>query len=185
MVTENEKKEDEKKKMEEMHHQKATQVIKGAEGSAGLLHKTTKPTAWRGGAQILKKEEEDARLLDRCEAKRKAWAKHRQCDESVQNLEDKPWKYEELKKLVEKSFEIAQGENRSRMRWLPTQNPLGLVERNQKSNCGVTGKGGTKWKTAAANLHNDVLLDSEKCHKREVGCAYADVDTLVGSSEST
>ena len=31
----------------------------------------TKPTPWRGGAQILKKEEEDARLLDRCEAKRR------------------------------------------------------------------------------------------------------------------
>ena len=43
-------------------------------------------------------EEEDARLLDRCEAKRKEWAKHWQCDESVQNVEDKPWKNEELKK---------------------------------------------------------------------------------------
>ena len=29
----------------------------------------------------MKKEEEDARLLDRCEAKRKAWAKQWQCDE--------------------------------------------------------------------------------------------------------
>ena len=54
--------------MEEMHQQKVTQMMKSVEGSAGLLHK---PTARRGGAQILKKEEEDdARLLDRCEAKR-------------------------------------------------------------------------------------------------------------------
>ena len=67
-------------------------MIKSAKGSAGLLHKITEPTAWRGGAQILKKEEEDARLLDRCEAKRKEWAKHWQCDESVQKEEDKPWK---------------------------------------------------------------------------------------------
>ena len=57
--------------MEEIHQHSVNQRIKSAEGSAGLLHKITKPTAWRGGAQILKKEEEDARLLDRCEAKRK------------------------------------------------------------------------------------------------------------------
>ena len=58
-----------------------------AEGSAGLLHKITKPTAWRGGAQILKKEE-DVRLLDRCEAKRKERATHWQFDESVQNMKE-------------------------------------------------------------------------------------------------
>ena len=61
------KKEDDKRKMEELHQQKVSQMIKSVEGSAGLLHKITKPTAWRGEAQILKKKEEDARLLDRCE----------------------------------------------------------------------------------------------------------------------
>ena len=81
------KKEDEKRKMEEMHQQRVSQMIKSAEGSAELLHMITKPTAWRGGAQILKKEEEDARLLDRCEAKRKEWAKRWQCDENIQHLE--------------------------------------------------------------------------------------------------
>ena len=95
------KKEDEKRKMEELHQQRVNQMIKSAEGSAGLLHKLTKPTAWRGGAQILKKEEEDARLLDRCEAKRKERAKHWQCDESIQNLEDMLWTSEELRKLEE------------------------------------------------------------------------------------
>ena len=30
-----------------------------------ILHKITKPTEWRGGAEILRKEEENARLLDR------------------------------------------------------------------------------------------------------------------------
>ena len=44
--------------MEERHQRKVAQVIESAEGSAGLLHKITKPTAWRGGAQILQKEEE-------------------------------------------------------------------------------------------------------------------------------
>ena len=63
-------------------------MIKSAEGSAGLLHKIAKPTAWRGEAQILKREEEDVRPLDRCEAKRTARAKHCHCDEIVQNMED-------------------------------------------------------------------------------------------------
>ena len=58
-----------------MSQQRVKQMIKSAEGSAGLFHKITKPSAWRGGAQILKKEEEDARFLDRCEAKRKEWSK--------------------------------------------------------------------------------------------------------------
>ena len=66
-------------------------MIKVADGSAGLLHKNTKPAAWRGGARILKKkEEENVRPLDRCEAKRREWARHWQCDESVQNMESKP-----------------------------------------------------------------------------------------------
>ena len=74
------KKKDEEGKMEEMHQRKVEKMIKSAESSAGLHHRITKPTSWRGGVQILKKEEEDARLLDRCEAKRKEWAKHWQCD---------------------------------------------------------------------------------------------------------
>ena len=61
--------------MEEMHQRKVEKMIKSAEGSAGLFLKTTKPTMLRGGVQILNKEEEDARLLDRCEAKRKEWEK--------------------------------------------------------------------------------------------------------------
>ena len=61
--------------MKELHQQKVKQMIQSAEGSAGLLHKITEPTAWREGAQILKNEEEDVRLLDRCDAKRKEWEK--------------------------------------------------------------------------------------------------------------
>ena len=76
-------KKDEKERMEEMHQHKVPQIIKSAEGSAGLLHKISKPTPRRGGAQILEKEEEDARLLDRWEARMKEWAKHWQCDEEV------------------------------------------------------------------------------------------------------
>ena len=39
-------------------------MIKSAEGSAGLLHKITKPAAWRGGAQvvtIVKQKEKNGR----------------------------------------------------------------------------------------------------------------------------
>ena len=50
------KKKDDKRKMEELHQQGVNQTIKSSEGSAGLLHKTTNPKAWRGAAQILKKE---------------------------------------------------------------------------------------------------------------------------------
>ena len=62
------KKVGDRRKMEELHQQRVNQMIKSAEGSVGLLHKKSR--------QILKKEEEDVRLLDRCEAKRKEWAKH-------------------------------------------------------------------------------------------------------------
>ena len=95
------KKEDDKGKMEELHQQRVTQMIKSAEGSAGLLHEITKPTSWRGGAQILEKEEEDARLLDRCEATVKEWANLWQCNEEAQNVKDKPWKNEERSKWEE------------------------------------------------------------------------------------
>ena len=67
------KKKDEKEKMEEVHQHKVAQMTKSPEGSAGLVHKISTPTAWRGGAQILVNEE-DARLLDPCEAKMKEWA---------------------------------------------------------------------------------------------------------------
>ena len=54
-----------------MHQLKVSQMIKSANVSAALLHKITKPTAWRGGVQILNKEEEDARPTDRCQEKEK------------------------------------------------------------------------------------------------------------------
>ena len=61
--------------MEEVHQRKVEKMIKSAEGSAGLLHKITKPTSGEEECmQILKEEEEHARLLDRCEAKGKEWA---------------------------------------------------------------------------------------------------------------
>ena len=82
------KKKDEKEKMEEMHWHKVAQMTKSAEGSAGVLHKIAKTTPWRREAQILEKEEEDARLSDRCEAKRKEWSTHWQCNGEVLNTKE-------------------------------------------------------------------------------------------------
>ena len=101
------KKKDEKEKMEEMHQHRVAHMIKSAEGSAGLLHKISKPTAWRGGVQILENEEEDARLVDRCAAKRKEWAKHWQWQNTgnvmrgCRTWRKKPWKNEELRRAEE------------------------------------------------------------------------------------
>ena len=81
--------------MEEMHQHKVEQMIKSAEGSA----------AWIWG-----KEEEDARLSDRCEAKRNEFSKHWQCDEDVQNMQDKPWRNEELRRSEEALPRLKEGD---------------------------------------------------------------------------
>ena len=67
-----------------------SQMIKSADGSAGFCTRSPSPRHGEEGCIFLKKkEEEDARQMDRCEAKRKKWARHWQCDENVQNMEDK------------------------------------------------------------------------------------------------
>ena len=171
------KKEDEKRRMEELHQLRVSQMIMSADGSAALLHKITKPTAWRRGAQILKKEEEDVRLSDRCEANKKEWAKHWQCDERVQNMEDKPRKMMKLKKLEEVLPRLKERDLEKVSRLYKDQTGVGCdgfhpnssswtqQKRNERRNRGVLGEGGTEWQMAAASLHNDVVFDSEQCHK--------------------
>ena len=51
--------------MEEEHQKKISQMIRSANERTRLLHNVTKPTAWRGGVQILKEKEEDAKPLVR------------------------------------------------------------------------------------------------------------------------
>ena len=166
---------DEKEKIEEMHQHKVAQMIKSAERSAGLLHKISKRTAWRRGAQILVNEAEDARLLDRCEAKRKEWAK-RQYDEEVQNVEEKPWKNDELRKLEEAlpSLKECHLEKVSRLYKAKTgigcdgfhpKVPLDLTKETREEIVAFLREGGAEWKVAATSMHNDVLLDSEECHE--------------------
>ena len=61
----------------------------------------------------------------------------------MQNVEDKPWNNEELKKLeeaiprlkecdLEKSIWIVHSKNRSAMRRIPPESSLGLDKRNKK-----------------------------------------------------
>ena len=168
------KKKGEKEKMEEMHQRKVQQMTKSAEGSAGLLHKITKPKMWRGGVQILKKEKEDANLLEQCEATRKEWSKHWQCNEEIQNMQNKPWRNEEskeckeslprLKEGVLKGIKIVQGKNRSGMRRIPPKSSSGLNKRT-RGKLRIFGEGGAEWRMAATSLHNDVPLDSEERHE--------------------
>ena len=65
------KKKDEEKRMEVEHLKTLSRLTDSSQGGAGLLHKITEPTVWRGLVQILKEEEQDAKPLTRCEEKRK------------------------------------------------------------------------------------------------------------------
>ena len=114
-----------RRESEEMHQRKVENMIKGPEGSAGLLQKITKPTMWRGGVQILEKEEGDARLLDRCEAKRKEWSKRWPCDEEIQSVQDKPWRNEELRKGEEALPRLKEGDLEKALRLYKTMTGVG------------------------------------------------------------
>ena len=58
-------------------------------------------------------------------------------------------------------------------------------KRNERRNCRTLGESGAEWQMAATSLHSDVFLNSEECYECEADCAYADVDTWVGSLEIT
>ena len=98
------KKKDKGRKVEEEHRKYASQLIRSADGGAGLLHTVTKPTTWRGRVQILKEEEEDAQPLARCEEKRKEWEKHWHCG---------TWRNEELAEEVRTAKTWRRGKDRS------------------------------------------------------------------------
>ena len=89
----------EEKWKEEQHQKLVSCMIPAAEGGAGLLHEITKPTAWRGVVPVLQEDARDVRLWDRCEEKRKEWAKHWQCNTELQDLKDKTWRNEHLRSL--------------------------------------------------------------------------------------
>ena len=149
--------------MEEMHQQKLEQMIKSADGSVGLLHTITMPTPWMGGAQVLEKEEEDARLLDRCEAKRREWAKHWQCDEDVQNAEEALPRQKECH--LEEVSRLYEGKTGVGCVTASTLRSPWTDKRNKRKNRGVFGEGGAEWKMAATSLYDQVFPDSAECHE--------------------
>ena len=181
--------------MEELPQQKVSQMIKSAEGSAGLLHEVTKPTAWRRGAQILKKEKEDARLLDRCEAKRKEWPKHRQCDESVQNMKDNALENEELKNLEEALPKLKECDLEKVSRLYKAKTGVGCDRFHPKVSLDSTKETrreiveflekveqSGKWPHQACTT---MFFLIPKKVTRETDCTHGNVDSLVGSPEST
>ena len=85
--------------MEEMHQQKVEKMIKQRRRQCWTSPQINEANNVEWRSADTEERQEDARLLDRCEAIWKDWAKHWQCDVSVQNVEDKPWENEELKKL--------------------------------------------------------------------------------------
>ena len=102
-------------------------------------------------------------------------AKHWQCNEDVQNLEDTPWIIKELKKLEEalprlKECELEEVSRLYKAKigvgchgWHPKIS-LDLTRETVARDRGVLGEGGANWKMAATSVHNDVLLDSEEYH---------------------
>ena len=74
------KKKDEEKRKEVEHQKLVSCMIKSAEGGTGLLHKITEPASWRGGVQMLERDDEDVELLARWEEKKeREWTNHWQC----------------------------------------------------------------------------------------------------------
>ena len=177
------KKKDEKEKMEEMHQKRVAQTTKSAEGSAGLLHKIMKPAAWRGETQIRKTEAEDARLLDRCAAKRKELAKHWQCDESVHKVEDKPWSNEELRRLEEALPRLKESHLEDVSRLHKAKTGLGCDGFHPKVPLDLTKERRgeiVEFPEKVEQVHNDVLFDPEEVHERASHCACANSSATTG-----
>ena len=89
---------------------KVEKMIKSAEGSALLLPKIRSQRCGGGGVQILEKEEGDARLPDRCEAKRKECSIHLHCNEEIQSMQDEPWRNGGLRECEEALPRLKEGD---------------------------------------------------------------------------
>ena len=73
-LREEKRKDEARSRVKELRKQ-VTRAISGAKGGAGVLHRMTKPTAWRGGLQVMEHLEEDAKPMRKCGEKRQEWAK--------------------------------------------------------------------------------------------------------------
>ena len=152
------------KRKKEEHPKLVSFIVVGAEREAGLLHKITKPTAWRGGVQVLEEEEEkDVRTCNRRKEQRHEWTQH------------KPWRNEELRSLEEglpvpkeKHMEKAAKSSKAATGVIcdgfHSQSSIRFVERNERRNCGILRASGTVWQMSATSLHNDVFSYGQAAH---------------------
>ena len=109
-------------------------------------------------------------------------------------MQDNPWRNEELVRCEEALPRLIVGDLEKASRMYKAQTGVGCdrfhpkvfldLTKETRRNCGILGEGGAAWQVAAASVHNDVLLDSEECYTSKADCAHANVDSLVGSSES-
>ena len=49
-------------------------------------------------------------MLNRCDAKRKEWSKHWQCNEKIQSMQDRSWRNEVLKECEEALPRLKEGD---------------------------------------------------------------------------
>ena len=110
--------------------------------------------------RILKKEEEDVRLLDRCGSEEEGMGKAlavRRKRAGVEELEEAlPSKKRANWKKVSRLYRAKTGVGCD---GFTPKSPPGCDKRKERRNSGVLGKGEAEWKLAATSMHDDVLLD--------------------------
>ena len=86
------KKKDEEKRREEYHLKLDSRMVARAEGAAGFLCTKSRKRASVGRVG-------ETTPMKRCEEKREDWARHWQCDTEAQDMEDEPWRSEDIEAL--------------------------------------------------------------------------------------
>ena len=98
----------------------------------GVLDFFTKSQSRRGGG-----EEDNANLLELCEAKRKEWSKHWQCNEEIQNMQNKPWRNEAAKESEEALPRLKEGHLEMTSRLYKAKTGVGCDGFHPKSSSGI------------------------------------------------
>ena len=112
-----------------------------------------------------------------CSEKRKERAKHWQCDEEVQNVEEKPWKNEELRSaeealprpkecLLEEVSRLFEAKTGVGCDGFHPEVPLDLTKETRGEIVEFLEKVEQSGKVAATSMHDDVLLDVSRMRDR-------------------
>ena len=109
----------------------------------------------------------------------------------MQDLEDKPWRSDEMKSLEEGVPRLMESDLKKAARNCKAKTGVGCdgkvsldVEKETRGEVGAFLEKVEQWEMAATSLHNDVFLDFEKCHEQAARCAHAYDHSLVGSVAS-